>query len=114
MPVWTRIDADIERNRKTLDLRARLSWSANDCLARLVRLFSAVREQAPAGDLTDWSAAQIALAMEPEGGLEAEPLLAALLATGFLTQLEGRLVLKGWAERNGDWLKANNRSEQRS
>jgi hypothetical protein len=53
--------------------------------------------------------------MEPAGGLgEAEALVTALLASDLFLELNGRLLLKGWAERNGDWIRESMTTQQRA
>jgi len=112
---WVAMDTGLERNRKVIEFRLALGWSVNDTTARLYRFFAAVREQAPDGNLTDWSPGQVARAMEPEVNLDADPIMGALIGSQLLwTDERDQLLVHGWWERNGIFIRENATTQARA
>jgi len=108
---WFAIEVGIRGNRKTLTLRALTGWGEDRTVRVLYRLLEEVRERWPDGVLRKCGPGMLALLVgePPESG---DVVQEALVEAGFLTRGEAGLVVVGWAERNGRFLRDAERKRQ--
>lgn len=101
---WFAIDTELEGHPKFHALLSARRWSTERGLAFFYRLFRTVRLHAVTGDITAWDDRYIGAATritKPAG------IVADLVRTGFVDDVENRRTIHGWMGRNGVYLKEN-------
>jgi hypothetical protein len=105
MPAFVRVEVSIRRHRKVVRL-GRLMGLTDErtIVGGLVLLWMAVRESAPDGDITSWSAQDVAAAAGFDDQ-DADRFWHSLIQVGFIEAGGGRVILHDWREHNGQFLK---------
>lgn len=107
---WIKSHTSIRLHPKVTRLRTELSISRPAAVGHLHLLWHWVLEYAPDGDLSRYSAAEIAEAAEWQASA-ADDFVAALVACGWLDRGDdGRLTVHGWQEYAGELLRRRSSS----
>src|ERR1041384_3625999 len=101
--MWTATHQSLKDHPKTSDLAARMGWTRPETIGRLQMLWWWCLDYAITGDLSRFTPAQIAAAMETPTG-EGEKLVRALIETRWLDAAP-RLRIHDWWEHVGMFLK---------